>query len=97
MLVMTEAQQLATDLRAVLGAPAADEWNRLHLVTVKESLLVRVPEMRARLEHCRDDTAIKATNPDHQAQIQALIDDLDALQAQATAWSKGGQSGHDAA
>ncbi len=75
MLVITEARQLATDLRAVLGAPAADEWNRLHLLTLKDSLLARLPAIIARLEYCRDET-----NPDQQAQIRTLIDDLKAMQ-----------------
>ena len=85
MLVIAEAQQLATDLRAALVAPAADAWNSLHLLTLRDSLLARVPAMLARLEHCRDDPQGGATNPEHQAQIQALIDDLNALKAQATA------------
>ena len=85
MLVITEAQQLATELRAALVAPAADVWNSLHLVTLRDSLLARVPAVLARLEHCRDDPQVWATNPEHQAQIQTLIDDLNALKAQATA------------
>lgn len=73
---MIEAQQLVTQLRAALVADAAtDEWNQIHLVSVKDNLLARVPAIIARLEQCRDET-----NPDQQAQIRTLIDDLKALQ-----------------
>ena len=80
MFVITEAQQLATDLRAALVAPAADAWNSLHLVTLRDSLLARVPAVLARLEHCRDDpqggATSRAAGPD-----PGMIDDLNALKA----------------